>query len=71
MDGKERILPVLREVEATTQQIQELTAQNQQLQGQVDQLNETLDGYASIVSSSPGSQDALQAMGGGAEQMQV
>ena len=39
------------------------------LKGQVDQLNETLDGYASIVSSSPGSQDALQAMGGGAEQM--
>lgn len=70
VDGKERILPVLQQVEATTAQMQQLAQENEQLRGQVQQLNETLDGYASIVSSSPGSQDALQAMGGGASQIQ-
>jgi cell division protein FtsB len=70
VDGKERILPVLEQVEATTAQMQQLAQENEQLRGQVQQLNETLDGYASIVSSSPGSQDALQAMGGGASQAQ-
>lgn len=71
VDGKERILPVLQQVEATTAQMQQMQMENEQLRGQVDQLNETLDGYASIVSSSPGSQDALAAMGGNAEQATV
>jgi len=70
VDGKERILPVLEQVEATTAQMQQMAQENEQLRSQVQQLNETLDGYASIVSSSPGSQDALQAMGGGASQVQ-
>jgi len=71
VDGKERILPVLREVEATTAQMQQMAQENEALRGQVQQLNETLDGYASIVSSSPGSQDALTAMGGNADQATV
>ena len=71
VDGKERILPVLAEVEATTNQMQQMAQENEALRGQVQQLNETLDGYASIVSSSPGSQDALTAMGGNADQAAV
>ena len=64
VDGKDRILPTLAQVEATTQQMQALSQENEQLKGQVENLNQTLDGYASIISSNPGSQQALAAMGG-------
>lgn len=68
VDGKERIIPVLREVEATTQQMQQLAAENEQLKAQTESMQQTLDGYANIISSNPGSQDALTAMGGNADQ---
>lgn len=66
VDGKEKILPVLEENDAITQQMNALAQQNQQLQQQVDSLNETLDGYSSLVSSTPGSDEALTSLGGNA-----
>jgi hypothetical protein len=66
VDGKEKILPVLEENDAITQQMNALAQQNQQLQQQVDSLNETLDGYSNLVSSTPGSDEALTSLGGNA-----
>jgi hypothetical protein len=69
VDGKERVLPVIQRVEATTQQMQQLAAENEQLKGQIDSMQQNLDGYANILSSTPGSQDALAAIGGGSGQV--
>lgn len=46
VEGKERVLPVLEQVDAQTQQMQQLAQQNQVLQQQVDNLTTTLDSYA-------------------------
>lgn len=64
VDGKEKIIPVLQENETMMQQMQQMAQENQALQQQVASLNETLDGYANLVSSPAGTEDALTAMGG-------
>jgi hypothetical protein len=64
VDGKEKILPVLEQNEVIQQQMQQMAQENAALQQQVASLNETLDGYANLVSSPAGTDDALVAMGG-------
>jgi prefoldin subunit 5 len=64
VDGKEKILPVLEQNEIIQQQMQQMAQENAALQHQVASLNETLDGYANLVSSPAGTDDALVAMGG-------
>ena len=64
VDGKEKILPVLEQNEVIQQQMQQMAQENAALQQQVASLNETLDGYANLVSSPAGTDDALAAMGG-------
>ncbi len=49
VDGKDRILPVLKQVDQQTAQLQQLMQQNEQLQGENEQLNEALATYGNAL----------------------
>ena len=49
VDGKERILPVLRETETFHQQMQQLAAQNEQLMAENQQLNQGIANLQQVV----------------------
>lgn len=51
VDGKERILPVLREVDAQTKMLQQMQMQNEQLAQENEQLRTSIDNYADQLSA--------------------
>lgn len=58
VDGKDRIMPILRQVDQVQQQMQQLAMQNEQLTAQVDQQNQMIQGYASAVKDDGASRSA-------------
>jgi hypothetical protein len=50
VEGKERVIPVLQQVDAQTQMVQQMAQENQALKQQVEQLSTSLDSYAQSVS---------------------
>lgn len=61
IDGKDRILPKLRDIEGQMQMMQQLQAQNEQLQAQNQNMQKSLMAYAdSIEASANGLQNQMQ-----------
>lgn len=59
VDGKEKVLPILRESDAMTQQMQQMAQENQALRQQVDNLQTSLDSYTdSLTTDMSALQDA-------------
>lgn len=58
VDGKDRILPVLQEVEQTTQMMQQLQMQNQQMQQDIEGLQNIIDTYSDELSGIENNQAA-------------
>jgi hypothetical protein len=50
VDGKDRILPVLTQLDAQMQQMQQIAAENEQLQATVQQQQESIDGMKKLIS---------------------
>jgi hypothetical protein len=53
VDGKDRIMPILRQVDQVQQQMQQLAAQNEQLASQVGQQQEMIKEYANAIGGAP------------------
>lgn len=51
IDGKDRLMPTLEEIDQTAAQMQQLAAENEQLKAQNDNLNTTLDSYANALAN--------------------
>lgn len=63
VDGKERILPVLRETETFYQQMQQLAAQNEQLMAENQQLNQGIANLQEVVDELTGGGSGEEMMG--------
>lgn len=53
VDGKERILPVIQQVDQQNAQMQQLVAENEQLKGDNEELQQTVADYGAQMRSSP------------------
>ena len=54
VEGKERVLPVLEQVDAQTQMMQQMSQENQALRQQVETMQTSLDSYAQALASDVG-----------------
>ena len=67
VDGKEKILPILRQNEATQQQMQQLAAENEQLNAGLQNMQSLNQKYAKAMKGAP----AVAGQPPGAQEQQV
>lgn len=63
VDGKDRILPVLTQLDAQMQQMQQIAAENEQLQATVQQQQESIDGMKKLISQQSAAAQMTSAAG--------
>ena len=63
VDGKDRILPVLTQLDAQMQQMQQIAAENEQLHATVQQQQESIDGMKKLISQQSAAAQMTSAAG--------
>ena len=63
VDGKDRVLPVLTQLDAQMQHMQQIAAENEQLQATVQQQQESIDGMKKLISQQSAAAQMTSAAG--------